>query len=40
MAEWWRSLTFSAVNRSSSHCVGSSLAKVKCDTSQIVLAGG
>ena len=40
MAEWLRTLTFSALNRSSSHPVGSSLAWVTCETSQVLLASG
>ena len=40
VAEWLRLLTFSALNRSSSHCCGSSLASVTCETSQVLLAGG
>ena len=40
MAEWLRRLIFSALNRSSSHRWGSSLAQVTCETSQILLADG
>ena len=35
MAEWLRALIFISPNN-----VGSSLARVKCETSQVLLAGG
>ena len=45
MTEWLRPLIFSTLNHSSSHrcgltAVGSSLAQVTCETSQVLLAGG
>ena len=41
MAEWLRTLIFSALNRSSSHRCGFALdlARVTCETSQVLLAG-
>ena len=40
VAEWLRPLIFSALNRWSSHRFGSSVARVTCETSQVLLAGG
>ena len=40
MAEWLRTLHFSALNPRRPTAVGSSLARVICETSQFLLAGG
>ena len=40
VAEWIRPLNFRALNRSSSQPVGSRLARVTFETSQVLLAGG
>ena len=41
VAEWVRPLVFSALNRSSSYrCWFASLARVTCETSHVLLAGG
>ena len=40
MAEWLRSLIFSALNHCHLAAVGSSLARVTYETSKVLLAGG